>query len=214
MYDKLVKHQIPWTDPSVTKALTVLSDVWKQKTLIAPNALQNTFPDSVTQVFGTKKAAVVYEGDFVAGTITGSTTAKVGTDAKFFAFPSIDGSQPSVVGGGDAAVIMKDSAGSRALVKYLAGPESADIWVKLGGFTSPNKSVPLADYPDEISRQIGQQLVSASVFRFDMSDQTPSQFGGTPGQGEWRDLQQFLGNPTSVAATQTKLEKDAKAAYK
>jgi ABC-type glycerol-3-phosphate transport system substrate-binding protein len=214
MYDKLTKHEIPWTDPSVTNALTLLSNVWKTKSLLAPNALQTTFPDSVTQVFGTKKAAVVYEGDFVAGVISGSTKAKVGTDAKFFAFPNVGTSPASVIGGGDAAVMMKDSPGAQALMEFLASAESADIWVKLGGFTSPNKAVPLADYPDETSRQIATLLVNAEVFRFDMSDQTPSQFGGTPGQGMWKDLQTFLGNPASVTATAAKLEADAKAAYK
>ncbi|MDQ1710607.1 MAG: alpha-glucoside transport system substrate-binding protein [Frankiaceae bacterium] len=214
MYDKLTKHEIPWTDPSVTQALTLLADVWKVKSLLAPNALQTTFPDSVTQVFGTKKAAVVYEGDFVAGVISGSTKAKVGTDAKFFAFPNVGTSPASVIGGGDAAVMMKDSPGAVALMEFLAGPEAADIWVKLGGFTSPNKSVPAADYPDDTSRAIADLLVNAAVFKFDMSDLAPSQFGGTPGQGEWKDLQTFLGNPTAVTATAAKLEADAKAAYK
>jgi alpha-glucoside transport system substrate-binding protein len=213
-YDKLTKHEIAWTDPSVTKALQMLSDIWKDKTLLAPNALQTTFPDSVTQVFGTKKAAVVYEGDFVAGNIKDSTKAKVGTDAKFFPFPTIGTSAPSVIGGGDAAVMMKDNAGARALMLWLASPEAASIWVKLGGFTSPNKGVDPADYPDDTSRLIAEQLVNAEVFKFDMSDQTPSQFGGTPGQGEWKALQSFLGNPTSVTSTAAKLEADAKAAYK
>jgi ABC-type glycerol-3-phosphate transport system substrate-binding protein len=214
MYDKLTKHEIPWTDPSVTQALTLLADVWKVKSLLAPNALQTTFPDSVTQVFGTKKAAVVYEGDFVGGVIAGSTKAKVGTDAKFFPFPNVGSSPASVIGGGDAAVMMKDSPGAVALMQFLASSEAADIWVKLGGFTSPNKGVPLADYPDDISRLIAEQLVNAAVFKFDMSDLAPSQFGGTPGQGEWKDLQTFLGNPSAVTATAAKLEADAKAAYK
>jgi len=46
-----------------------------------------------------------------------------------------------------------------------------------------------------------------------MSDQAPQAFGGTPGKGEWKDLQDFLQNPTDVAGTQARLEKDAAAAY-
>jgi hypothetical protein len=120
----------------------------------------------------------------------------------------------AVVGGGDAAVMFKDTPATEALMAYLASPQSADIWVKLGGFTSPNKNVPLADYPDSVSRQIGQQLVSAKSFKFDMSDQEPSQFGGTPGQGEWKDLQDFLANPSNISGTMKKLEADAAKAYK
>ena len=213
-YDQLVDHEIPWTDESVTRALQLLADVWKDKSLLAPNPLQTAFPASVTQVFGTKKAAVVYEGDFVAGVISGSTQAKVGTDAKFFPFPAVGGSAPSVVGGGDAAVMMKETEGAKALMQWLASPESASIWVKLGGFTSPNKGVALEDYPDETSRAIAEQLVGAEVFKFDLSDQVPSQFGGTPGRGMWKTLQDFLGNPSAVTQTAAKLEQDAKAAYK
>ena len=32
-----------------------------------------------------------------------------------------------------------------------------------------------------------------------MSDQAPQSFGGTPGKGEWKDLQDFLKNPKDVA---------------
>lgn len=213
-YDALTQHKIKWTDPSVTKALQLLGGLWSQRNLIVGNPVQTSFPDSVTQVFGQKKGAVVYEGDFVAGVISASTKAKVGTDANFFPFPSIDNSPPSVVGGGDAAVMMKDTPGAQALMAYLASPMSADVWVKIGGFTSPNKGVPNADYPDDVSRKIAQDLVDAQVFRFDMSDQEPAQFGGTPGRGEWKDLQNFLANPSNVSGTQQQLEKDAAAAYK
>ncbi|PZS32887.1 MAG: sugar ABC transporter substrate-binding protein [Pseudonocardiales bacterium] len=213
-YDQLTKHQIPWTDQSVKDTLKVLGKLWGDKTLLASNPTKTPFPDSVSQVFGTKKAAVVYEGDFVAGVIAGSTKAKVGTDAKFFAFPSVNGSKPAVVGGGDAAVMMSNTPAAKALMKYLASPEAASIWVKLGGFTSPNKSVDLASYPDDTSRAIAKQLVEADVFRFDMSDLEPSAFGGTPGKGEWKDLQDFLAAPTTVDATAAQLEKDAAPAYK
>jgi hypothetical protein len=50
-------------------------------------------------------------------------------------------------------------------------------------------------------------------FRFDMYDQAPATFGGTPNQGEWGDLQQFL-KTGNVAAAQQQLEADAKKAYK
>ena len=35
-----------------------------------------------------------------------------------------------------------------------------------------------------------------------MSDQAPQSFGGTPGKGEWKDLQDFLKNPADVEGTQ------------
>ncbi|MFJ8491507.1 ABC transporter substrate-binding protein [Streptomyces sp. NPDC094038] len=217
-YDQLAQHKIKWTDPSVKQALTTLAQVWGKKGYVAGNAsgaLQTEFPASVTQTFtggDQPKAAMVYEGDFVQVNI-GETKAKVGTDAKVFPFPAV-GSTAPVVSGGDAAVIFKDSKGAQALAKFLASPDAATIQAKLGGYLSPNKSVPNSAYPNEVQRTIAKSLIaSGDDFRFDMSDQAPQAFGGTPGKGEWKDLQDFLQNPTDVAGTQAKLEKDAAAAY-
>jgi ABC-type glycerol-3-phosphate transport system substrate-binding protein len=213
-YDQLSKHEIPWTDESVAKALTTLGTLWSDSTLIQPGTAQRTFGDSVISVFGEPPAAgTVYEGDFVAGNIASDTKSVVGKTAKFYDFPAIDGSDPSVVGGGNAAVQLKDNKAAAALMKYLATPEAATIWVKAGGFTSPNKKVDVGGYPDATSKQIAESLVNAKTFRFDMSDLAPSAFGGTKGAGEWQILIDFFGNPADVAGTQQKLEAAAAAAW-
>jgi alpha-glucoside transport system substrate-binding protein len=216
-YDQLSKHEIPWTDPSVTQALETLGQLFGDKSLIAggsSGSLQTDFPTSVTNVFGDNpKAAIVYEGDFVAGVITDSTKSKVGQDALMFPFPAA-GAQPAVVGGGDVAAILKDNPASQAFVKYLASPEAAAIWAKLGGYASANKKLDASNYPDSIAKAIGDAVVQAGDnVRFDMSDLAPAAFGGTVGKGEWKDLQDFLKNPTNVSGTAAQLEKDAKAAF-
>jgi alpha-glucoside transport system substrate-binding protein len=217
-YDQLAQHKIKWTDPSVKQALTTLAQIWGKKDYVAggaDGALQTEFPASVTQTFtggDQPKAAMVYEGDFVQVNI-GDTKAKVGTDAKVFPFPAVGSSAP-VVSGGDAAVILKDSKAAQALVTFLASPDAATIQAKLGGYLSPNKNVPVSAYPNQVQQTIAKALIaSGDDFRFDMSDQAPQAFGGTPGKGEWKDLQDFLKNPKDVAGTQAQLEKDAAAAY-
>ncbi|MEV7129073.1 ABC transporter substrate-binding protein [Streptomyces sp. NPDC093260] len=217
-YDQLAQHKIKWTDPSVRQALTTLAQIWSKKDYLAggpDGALQTEFPASVTQTFtggDQPKAAMVYEGDFAQVNI-GETKAKVGTDAKVFPFPAVGASAP-VVSGGDAAVILKDSKAAQALMTFLASPDAATIQAKLGGYLSPNKNVPESAYPNEVQRTIAKALIaSGDDFRFDMSDQAPQAFGGTPGKGEWKELQDFLKNPSDVAGTQAKLEKDAAAAY-
>ncbi|MGQ4362668.1 ABC transporter substrate-binding protein [Streptomyces sp. SAS_272] len=217
-YDQLAKHQIKWTDPSVKAALTTLAQVWGKKDYIAggaAGALQTDFPTSVTQTFSggdQPKAAMVYEGDFAQVNIV-QAGAKVGTDAKVFPFPAVGGSSP-VVSGGDAAVILKDSEAAQALATFLASPEAATIQAKLGGYLSPNKNVPESAYPNPVQQKMAKSLIAAGDdFRFDMSDQAPQAFGGTPGKGEWKALQDFLKNPTNVAGTQATLESGAAAAY-
>ncbi|MCW7946357.1 sugar ABC transporter substrate-binding protein [Streptomyces hygroscopicus] len=217
-YDQLAQHKIKWTDPSVKDALTTLAQIWGKKDYIAGGAngaLQTEFPASVTQTFtggDQPKAGMVFEGDFAEVNI-GETKAKIGTDAKVFPFPAVGGQAP-VVTGGDAAVILKDSRAAQALATFLASPDAATIQAKLGGYLSPNKSVALSSYPNEVQQKMARALIAAGdSFRFDMSDQAPQAFGGTPGKGEWKDLQDFLKNPIDVAGTQAKLEADAAKAY-
>ncbi|RNL71353.1 ABC transporter substrate-binding protein [Streptomyces sp. I6] len=218
-YDQLARHEIKWTDPSVAQALTTLGELFGKPQLIAggaDGALQTEFPTSVTQTFtggDQPKGAMVFEGDFVAVNIA-QTDAEIGTDAKVFPFPAV-GAQPPVVTGGDAAVALKDTAGAQALLTFLASPDAARIWAGSGGFISPNKSLDAAAYPDDVQRGIAEALIAAGDdFRFDMSDQMPQSFGGTPGKGEWKALQDFLKNPEDVAGTQARLEADAAKAYR
>lgn len=218
-YDQLAQHKIKWTDPSVKDALTALAQLFGKPSLIAggaDGALQTEFPASVTQTFtggDQPKAAMVYEGDFVGVNIA-QTKAKIGTDAKVFPFPAV-GAESPVVTGGDAAIALKDGKGAQALLTWLASADAAKIAAEQGGFISPNKTLDPAAYPNDVQRTMAKALIAAGeAVRFDMSDQAPQSFGGTPGKGEWKTLQDFLKNPKDIAGTQAELESDAAKAYK
>ena len=218
MYDQLAAHEIPWTDQSVKDALSVMADIFGEPDLLAggtTGAEQTDFNGSVTQVFeDPPEGALIFEGDFVGGVISGETKAKVGTDADFFDFPSIDGSEPAVLGGGDFAVLLADTEGGKALIEYLATPEAAEIWAAEGGFISPNTAVDPSVYPDEVSQRAAQALVEAGdSVRYDLSDLQPTEFGATTGQGIWGLLIDFLRDPSDVDGTAQALESAAKKAY-
>lgn len=213
MYDQLTSHEIPWTDPSVTEAFEVLATLFGSD-VVQEGAAQRTFPESVTEVFGADpQAGTVYEGDFVAGNIADDGNSTVGENALFYNFPDVNDSAPAVVGGGDVAVAFTDDDATDALMQFLASADSAEIWVPEGGLTSPNNAVDTSLYPDDISRQIAEALTGAETFRFDMSDLTPSAFGGTEGQGFWQVMIQFLQNPADIAGAQQALEDAAVTAY-
>ncbi|MFB7632787.1 ABC transporter substrate-binding protein [Streptomyces sp. NPDC056149] len=217
-YDLLAKHALKWTDPSVTRALTTLRQLFGHKELLAggnAGALQTDFPTSVTQTFSggdTPKAAMVSSADYAAADIA-QTKAKVGTDAKVFPFPAV-GAKAPVVTGGDVAVALKGTRAAQALLTFLASTDAAKIWAQAGGFVSANRGLDRAAYADDVMRKIAGALIAAGDdFRFDMSDQAPASFGGKPGQGEWKDLQDFLKDPGDVAGTQQHLERDAAKAF-
>ncbi|TDD75715.1 ABC transporter substrate-binding protein [Actinomadura rubrisoli] len=215
-YDKLAKHEIKWTDPTVGKALETLAKVWGRPDLInggVSAATKTKFDESVTQTFGQNKAAMVYGGDFAAANIA-TTKAKVGTDAKVFAFPKAGGTAPAVLGG-DVAVALKDGKGAQELMRFLASPEAGKVWAGLGGYLTPNKGVAPDAYSDPIAKQLIAQLQQAGDnARYDMSDLAPAAFGATPGKGEWEALRTFVQKPSDVKGTQARLEAEAAKAYK
>jgi alpha-glucoside transport system substrate-binding protein len=215
-YDQLSNHEIPWTDDSVKEALTTMAEVL-QSDLIAggtQGALQTDFPTSVTQVYSDPpKASMVMEGDFVAGVILDSTDAEAETGFNVFDFPSVNDSPPSVMGGGDAVVLFTDNPAAQAFIQYLATPEAATIWAERGGFSSPNQGVDASVYPDEITRSTASALADAEIFRFDLSDLQPAEFGGTVGQGLFSLFQDFLRDPSNVDGITQQMEAAAAKAY-
>jgi hypothetical protein len=217
MYDRLAEHRIPWTDQSVRDALETMTEIIADSGNIVggtSGALQTDFPTSVTNAFKENPdGANVIEGDFVAGEIDASTEAKPLTDYDVFDFPSVDGSEPVVVGGGDTIVMFKDTPASQALVEYLGTPEAAEIWAERGGFSSANRNLDTSVYPDELTRRTASAIADVDTFRFDLSDLQPAAFGATVGQGMWQVLTDFMENPDDVNGTASRLEQEANRAF-
>ena len=216
-YDQLARHEIPWTDQSVKDALAEMAKIVGDTDNVAggrAGALQTDFPTSVTQAFADPpKAAMVIEGDFVAGEIIGSTDAEPESGFNVFDFPSINDSPPMVVGGGDIMIMFKDTPASRAFVEYLTTPEASQIWAERGGFSSPNKQLDASVYPDPILQTTAGAIAEAETFRFDLSDLQPSEFGGTVGQGLFKLFQDFVKNPEDIDGITQQMEQAAAKAY-
>jgi len=215
MYDQLAAHEIPWTDQSVKDALTIMADVVGDPGNMVggtDGALQTEMPDSVAKVFtDSPEAAMVIIGDFAPGVV--ETTLEPETGFNVFTFPSVEGSGPAVVGGGDLFIEFKDNPAADAFLEYLTTPDAATIWASRGGFSSPNKNIDISVYPDEITRTTAGALADADIFRFDMSDLQPAAFGGTPGQGLFKAFTDFVANPDDIDGITQQMESDAAKAF-
>jgi alpha-glucoside transport system substrate-binding protein len=215
-YDLLAAHKISWAGPSVQAALRLFATVLRPRVIAGGprRALATSYEQSVRETFARHPAAaMVFEGDFVAGLISADTTARLGTDADVFPFPATGPAGPTVLAGGDAAVLMRRSPAGAAFIRYLASPAAAAIWAARGGFVSPNINLDLSVYPNAISRLVARTLLEAGTsFRFSLSDLVPASFGGTEGQGMRKILQEFLAN-RDASATASHLEQAAGQAY-
>jgi len=216
MYDQLTNHDIPWTDESVKNALATMANIVGDPQNLAggtEGALQTDMPSSVAKVFSdSPEAAMVVIGDFAPGVVT-DNPLEPETGFNVFTFPSVEGSEPAVVGGGDLFLKFKDSPAATAFLEYLTTPDAAEIWAARGGFSSPNKNLDSSVYPDEITRATASALAEAEAFRFDMSDLQPSAFGGTPGAGLFKAFTDFVANPDDIDGIAQQMESDAAKAF-
>ena len=215
LYDQLTRHEIPWTDQSVKDALTVMADIVGDSDNLAggtAGSLQTEMPASVGKVFrDSPEAAMVVIGDFAPGVT--ETTLEPETGFNVFTFPSIEDSEPAVVGGGDIFVQFRDSPAADAFLEYLTTVDAAEIWAARGGFSSPHKDLDTDVYPDEITKVTAGALGEAETFRFDMSDLQPCAFGGTPGQGLFKLFTDFVANPDDIDGITQQMEAAAAEAF-
>jgi ABC-type glycerol-3-phosphate transport system substrate-binding protein len=217
-YDDLASHRLTWTDPSVVSTLTAMAR------LLAPARLPGgpdvaaatSFEDAVRLVFRPQpSAAMLLEGDFVAGVIDRRTSSVLGAEADAFRFPTGPGDAvgTAMVGGGDVAVMFRRTPAADALLRYLSSPAAAEVWARRGGFLSPNPGLDLSAYRDDLTRRAARDLLDAgNDFHFDLSDLQPSAFGGREAGGLRAELRRFLVE-RDATATATRLEAEASRAF-
>ncbi|HEX6420291.1 MAG TPA: ABC transporter substrate-binding protein [Acidimicrobiales bacterium] len=216
-YDALAERRLPWTDQSVRATLSLFADLFAPANLAGglDGALAWQLPDAAAAVFSPEPAAaMVVEGDFVPGRVPAGTGARLGVDVDVAPFPERQAGGRGVVGGGDAAVLMRPGTAAEELLRFLATAEAGEIWAAQGGFLSPNEDVELRAYPDDRTRDIARALLDAGDgFRFDLSDLQPAEFGASTDRGMWGILRDFLADPSDVAGTVERLEAAAAAAW-
>jgi ABC-type glycerol-3-phosphate transport system substrate-binding protein len=225
-YNQLAAHTMKWSSPDVTKTFAELAQLVGTggSNLLGgmKGALADgSFPNCVASVFpakGSPTAAMVFEGDFVTSSVPTnykpgngkSCTLKATATPCFntFNFPAPSGSAyaSELQGAGDVAMLLKSNPQSRALIKYLASSNAAEIWANLGGFASANKKVPLSAYPDPVSRADAKALTSAKAFVFSLDD---LQVGWEPKL--WADMLNVLQNPSASNVTSVETLMDTQA---
>lgn len=213
--DLHIRHKIAWTDPQVITALTDFTRFFQAGYMPGgPQGVVGTgFTDSIAQVFGPNPVAeMYYEGGFVGTIAIGQTNTalKPGIDINFFPFPQVDPAQGDPVeGGGDFAIMFKDTPEGRAFMQYLASKEGGEIFAGTNSI-SPNLLVDPSKFSSSLRKTEFQQLANAKVFVFDGSDMAPSAFGGGC---EFSLLQELVQNPKDVKRIAQALEDCAKASY-
>jgi len=186
VYDQWVNHEIPFDSPEIKEAFDTLEQIWfgdEGYVYGGREGMLTIFVGQTAELFPSEEEAREEPACWMmkqAGWIPAffPTDKEAGVDASFFYFPPIEAEYGSpVLGGGDPVGMFNDRPEVRALMEYLASAQGAEVWIKTGGFISPNRSVPLDWYANELDKVQGEILKNADVFRFDASDAMPADVG-------------------------------------
>jgi alpha-glucoside transport system substrate-binding protein len=125
-----------------------------------------------------------------------------GTDYDVFRFPTIDPRfQGAVTIGADVPVLVSDTPAARSFMSYLASAQAQEAWIKLGGFTSVNRSVAMDSYRDPVARTVAEELTTAEVSRFSAGDMMPASLQ----RAWWGAMLDLVNDPSAVDSILDKL---------
>jgi alpha-glucoside transport system substrate-binding protein len=217
VYDQWVAGKQKWSSPEIKQAF----QTWGTTVAANPGAvyggkqamLSTNFADAGTPLFATPPKCYLHnQGSFMSGIFVEKTpNLKAGDDFNFFPLPDINAKYAGAhVVGGDLFGMFKDTDPARQLMKYLTTAEAQTIWVKRGGALSANKKVNASDYPDDISRQMGQILVNAKISRFDAGDLMPNAMQAQ----YWKACLDYVSDPSKLDSILAALDKVQADAYK
>jgi alpha-glucoside transport system substrate-binding protein len=215
-YDKWIAHTIPWTDACIKQSFDLFGKIVGTKGYVlggSQGILATNFVNGTYAMYTEPPQAYMdYLGSFAQGFIAAQyPKLKPGDDYTFFPFPTINSQyQGAVTIGADVIVMFNDTPATRSFMTYLAGATAQETWVKLGGFTAVNRSVSLDAYPDPVAKAAAQGLTSATISRFGAGDMMPAAMQ----QEWWKQMLEFVKDPSKTDAILNSLEATAKDAYK
>jgi alpha-glucoside transport system substrate-binding protein len=185
LYDKWVKHEIPWTHPTVKRAFEYFGQIVLNPKYVLggfTGALTTNFGDAPSALFTNPPQAYLHrQASFIQGFIRRQNPdLQAGVDYDIFPFPPI---HPKAAEGipilvsGDILNCFDKRPEVIAFAKFLISGEAQEIWVKELGELSSNRNTDPALFTNPITRKAWDILSNARVSRYDGSDQMPAAVG-------------------------------------
>jgi alpha-glucoside transport system substrate-binding protein len=90
--------------------------------------------------------------------------------------------------------MVNDTPAARSFMTYLAGARAQEAWIKLGGFTSVNRSVSPEAYQDPVARAVAKELTDARISRFGAGDMMPASLQ----KAWWNGMLELVKDPSQL----------------
>lgn len=210
VYDQWVSHEIPFDAPEVVNAAEMFADLAFEEGFVRggrQSMVTTSFSDAPQGLFNDPPDCYLHrQATFITSSFPEDVQADLSSNVGVFPFPDIDPEFAGLVmGGGDYAALFSDNPAALELVKYLATPEAGRVWAEQGGYLSPHTTFDTALYPDDITRDIGQQLADAEGFRFDGSDLMTPEIGAG---AFWSGMTSWVNGTEDLQTTLSSIESD------
>lgn len=180
VYDKWVRHEIPFDDPAIVNALDQVGAILKNDAFVL-NGTQS-IPSTTFQEAGlpllTGDCYMHRQANFYGNQFPDGTTKGPDGQVNTFYFPTAKAGDPKVMlGGGELIGAFNAKPELEFVAKYLTGVDYANRRLAQGNWMTPNKNADPSLVTDPLERTFAELLVGSDVFRFDGSDLMPSAVG-------------------------------------
>ena len=210
LHQKLMRHEVKWTDPQVIKAFKIISDILKQGCYGDPKVAIGEKWEAQVARLGKGEVAMYFMGNWI-NLMLQSEGYKPGVDYDLIPFPTINPNvKPAMVAGGDWIIVPKNAPHKEAALKvaeWLAGAQYQEIMVRQKGYLAPNLAVPKEAYDPADYRVV--EIMKNSAVVPDLDDNVPSGFQPVI----WDALFRLWANPDDYQKIAEDLEKQAKDYY-
>lgn len=203
-YNKWVKHETPFDSDVVKTAAAEFEKLMftEGNVLGGRKAIASTnFGTAGNPMFdkGGPKCWMYNQGSFITGFFPDDVKSDLDNKVGLFGLPpATAGGDNPVVGGGDLAVMLDDSASTKTAMKLLSATDVGTEAAKNSSFISPHKDFDVANYPNETTRSVAKVAYDSTAFLFDGSDQMPGEVGaGT----FWKDMTAWIAGQQDLATT-------------
>lgn len=193
-YNKWVKHEIKFDSPEVRKsAATFEKLLFTEGNVVGGRkSISSTpFGTAANPMFDSPAGCMMYkQGSFITSFFPEKIQTSLDTEVGVFAFPpATAGGDNPLLGGGDLAVLLKNTAGGQEAMRLLSDPSAGDLAAGPTNFLSPHKTFDVTKYKGTIAQEVAKIAYSTSTFLFDGSDQMP----GAVGAGTfWKDMTSWI----------------------
>lgn len=200
LYDRWVTGQIPWTDACIKQSFDMFDTIVQTQGYVlgGSEGIRGTSDaEGSYPLYSDPPIAYMYYLASFAQAFIASEYPQLapGADYDFFQFPTINPDNAgSITIGADVVVMLNDTPAARSFMTYLAGAESQQAWIELGGFTSVNRSVAPDAYPDAVARAAADGLASAELIRFSAGDTMPASVQ----QAWWKGMLELVDDPSTL----------------